>query len=110
VSDRLSAVAAKLDAQRCQDQRPSPRAADPELDQFMVRPPSYSLLSTDSFFSCDTSIHVLICSPHASMRLLVIAGGLLQHAGEVPRRASAADPRSGGVLQERGEAARFDHR
>jgi hypothetical protein len=44
------------------------------------------------------------------MRLLVIAGGLLQHAGEVPRRAVAADPRSGGVLQERGEAARFDHR
>ena len=45
------------------------------------------------------------------LRLLVAtAGGLLQHAGDVPGGAGAADPGSRRVLQERGAAARFDHR
>ena len=42
--------------------------------------------------------------------LLAAAGGLLQHAGDVPGGAGAADPGSRRVLQERGAAARFDHR
>lgn len=43
-------------------------------------------------------------------RLLAAAGGLLQHADEVPGGTGAADPGSHRVLQEHGEATRFNHR
>jgi hypothetical protein len=66
--------------------------------------------------SIDSS-HAILLFVHACMMVYIhpqtclachSAGGLLQHAGEVPRGDGAADPGGNGVLQQHGEAARLD--
>lgn len=114
--DRLSAVAAKqLDAAAERRRHREPPRVDPELDQFMVRPSvllTHYIARTAGDGACDV---VLINLIYGSFNLLinlmcVRAGGLLQHAGQVPGGAGAADLGGHRVLQERRDTARFHHR
>jgi hypothetical protein len=122
-------AAANLDAQPGPISRrrgpTTTRADDPELDQFMVRCTYYirtrggGAARRWSDRSIDSSHAILLLFVHACMHgiypssnmlclPLRTAGGLLQHAGEVPRGDGAADPGGNGVLQQHGEAARLD--